>query len=472
MPGAPALLRVLICAWVLLSPAVASSQTIDFESVPSGSTTDGQPILIDYVVAGWGGVTFSTIDDPTPCEGVPACTQAPRIAKVGPPLTAFQGPLGSFPACTAGATQDDMPSAAAQPLTLCSFLEVRSPTSPAPTCALLVTYVNPSSTLQASGLVLDIDGGEEWTVTAYSGGTPVSGCASPNVGGPCVLEPGAGDGGATAFVIDPPGNQSLNQLIIDYTGSCQSNVGLGFDRFNANASDDFCADGTRIDFEALAHADTANSLHPSHLEDGFRVLPATTASLTTRGELQAIPPYSGSTAINGSNVGGTPIGLMKDSNVFFPEFPPTGALDFPFTAIRVRVTEFDGSVPPGTMVTFNGTKSDNSSVSQSFSLDGNPGPQDFVLAGFDGIKYLDWNSIHQIDDICVVPACGDGLDNDMDGVIDVADQDCDTTRGPSENIPDLIRLPTTSTSPLGFLLAIVAVTGAAAAGLRVRRSGS
>jgi len=78
LAGAPAL---LILALTAVAPV--QSQVIDFETLPSGDlTADEQEISDQYAAYGL----------PSPAEpGDRAADRSPRIAKAGPPRTAFNG---------------------------------------------------------------------------------------------------------------------------------------------------------------------------------------------------------------------------------------------------------------------------------------------------------------------------------------------------------------------------------------------
>lgn len=224
-------LRFAPLVLVLLAPSV-SAQLIDFETVPPATpTTDLQSISNQYAAPADGGVLFSLVN--SSCNN--SCSGSPIIAKVGPPRTAFQGPAGtSFAACGVGNTDNDMPNVADQGRTSCSFLTDDALIGPNP-CAMQVDYVNP--VLEASGILLDIDGAEQWTLTAFDGAIPVD---------TQVVNPPGGDGFASPWVLDPPGTQPFDRLVLDYTGGCNTNVGLAFDRFNTSSATDLPVLSTRM----------------------------------------------------------------------------------------------------------------------------------------------------------------------------------------------------------------------------------
>jgi hypothetical protein len=201
----------------------ASAQTIDFETLPGGaSTVDLRPISNEYEVA--FGVTFALVDPSDP--GTPI--GFPRIAKVGPPRTAFFG-------CDGG---EDNP-APGQNLGE-TFLTDDTTISSGP-IGLLISYSNPVE--QASGVIIDIDCAqfqtlcEQWTIIARDpdgtvldtvilnaplGPDPVD-CDSPG-------NPGPGNGKAFGWFFNLP-RQQIASILITYTGPTLS-VGLAFDNFS------------------------------------------------------------------------------------------------------------------------------------------------------------------------------------------------------------------------------------------------
>lgn len=161
---------------LLLFAATLDAQVIDFETLPGGSpTVDQQTISNEYASL---GVTFSLLD---PVTGVPI--GSPRIAKVGPPATAFEGCYDSdAPYTYLGLGQSF--------LTDGTVVDLEG--------NLRIDFTPPVA--QSSGVILDVDcrsnGGppcEQWTITAYdtadavvdsfvvTGSTgPINpGCASP-----------------------------------------------------------------------------------------------------------------------------------------------------------------------------------------------------------------------------------------------------------------------------------------------------
>jgi hypothetical protein len=136
--------------------AIAFGQIVDFETLPDGSKpTDGMIISSQYNVAPYW-VTFELIGG-SPSVG-------PRMAKVGPPITAFVGVSRTSTCVTGGPTSDDMP-ASSEPVG-CFFLTDDGNAFSGVTYGLKVAYTVPVR--QASGVLLDVDGEsqsayEEWT---------------------------------------------------------------------------------------------------------------------------------------------------------------------------------------------------------------------------------------------------------------------------------------------------------------------
>src|SRR6188474_1985611 len=115
------LLRLFLVSSAALLPCRLRAQVLDFETLPDGSpVVDGMLISNQYNAPPYS-VSFSLIGQP-PSVG-------PRIAQVGTPMTAFQGPEGTSP-CTTGSTRDDMPAPTAA--VGCFFLTDDGQTPPAP----------------------------------------------------------------------------------------------------------------------------------------------------------------------------------------------------------------------------------------------------------------------------------------------------------------------------------------------------
>lgn len=124
---------VMTLAIGCLAGAPASSQIIDFETLPGGGgTVDQQEIPAEYAIY---GVTFTLLSRET---GLPI--GSPRIAKAGPPLTAFYG-------CFDYDTPRPHLDLGESFLTDGTQLGVEGD--------LLIEYAMPVA--QASGIILDID---------------------------------------------------------------------------------------------------------------------------------------------------------------------------------------------------------------------------------------------------------------------------------------------------------------------------
>jgi hypothetical protein len=207
-------------ASLLALAGVAYPQILDFETLPDGSpTTDMQVISTEY--AGFPfGVTFEVVD---PVTG--QFLGYPRIAKVGPPRTAFQG--------CGGGSDNTVPNAGVCKSFLTDDDQVGSIGS------LRVLYGSPVA--GASGSLLDVDmpsGVEQWTVTASdSAGNMVDVVVvDPLPSAPCGGS--NGDGTAVTWSVSAPGGARVIQsLLFEYTGTHPlSLVGVAFDNFTPSES--------------------------------------------------------------------------------------------------------------------------------------------------------------------------------------------------------------------------------------------
>lgn len=208
-----------VVLFVGLIPSHLRAQVIDFETLPDGTpTTDEQTISDQYAAY---GVTFELLDRVTGEQ-----VGLPRIAKAGPPRTAFAGcydadlPLSGQSLGTAFLTDNTAIGVAGD---------------------LLIRYSPPVT--RTSGVILDIDcrtnGGppcEQWTATARdaSGKTLATVVLDGPPGDPnpeCEL-PNAGPGESLAFTwsFDLPG-QEIHSVLLRYTGEPED-VGLAFDNFS------------------------------------------------------------------------------------------------------------------------------------------------------------------------------------------------------------------------------------------------
>ncbi|MCA9322937.1 MAG: hypothetical protein KDB53_19510 [Planctomycetes bacterium] len=174
-----------------LTSSVIAQSFLDFEFVPGSTPADGLTISTQFQAT--IGVSF-ILEDGT----------FPQLARVGSPRTAFSG-FGGDDLVAPGVDVGQF------------FLTDDGVVSGAPS-ALLVNYVQP--VYGASGVILDIDFSEAWTVEAKD--------AAGNVLATEVL--GAmGNGSATPFSFDV-GAPLIAQIRIAFTGS-GSSIGLAFDNF-------------------------------------------------------------------------------------------------------------------------------------------------------------------------------------------------------------------------------------------------
>ena len=199
-------------ALLVLYSTISYSQTIDFEDE---SYSEGDKVAEQY----WEqdcGVQFYI--------GSEESGKRPVIAEVGGvSYSAFQGPNRSEPNCNVATTMVDMP--ATNQGVGCKFLTDDGQVRPNPE-PLIIVYRNAAT--KASGELLDIDGQEEWTITAYNGtsqvGTPIILKADPT-------DPTTGDGIATYWEFSSV-SMAFNRIEIQFTGNGNS-VGLAFDNFSA-----------------------------------------------------------------------------------------------------------------------------------------------------------------------------------------------------------------------------------------------
>lgn len=186
----------------MLTPVVFSGGSIDFESIPNSIPTEG--LTISGQFAGTWGVTFSLANGASPV-----------LAKVGAPQTAFQGfqALPDQPAPGSNAGQ---------------YFLTDDGVVAGPPADLIVCYATPVH--GASGILLDIDGNEAWTIEALDEhGTVVAELQlGPN---------NEVDGSATPWSFSSASHQ-IWSIRFAYTGSQSGGVGLAFDNFSP--SEPFC----------------------------------------------------------------------------------------------------------------------------------------------------------------------------------------------------------------------------------------
>ncbi len=175
---------------------LSMGQVIDFETFPDGTIpSDGQVISDQYEAV--FGITFS-LEDGT----------SPVIAKAGPPQTAFAG---------FGGPDMPRPDINAGQMFLTDDGNVGAPPSP-----LIIDYSSPVS--QASGIIIDIDFSEQWTIEAYDAkDVLITSIALGAIGN--------GTGSPWIFTLPEP---IIHRIRIRFTGSGGS-IGLAFDNFSPAA---------------------------------------------------------------------------------------------------------------------------------------------------------------------------------------------------------------------------------------------
>lgn len=213
-----------ICS-VFLLDSVTAAQAIDFETLPSGAPTmDNMQIDTQYEAK--YGVRFSLVDRMTG-----DLIGAPRIAKVGSPLTAFVS-------CQGDDTPDSGLGVGSSFLTDDGIL--------GNSADLLVEYITPVR--EASGVLLDVDARsstpgavEGWLIRAISTsgellesiqifapqGPDEPGCEGFN---------GEGDGSARGFSFSRI-NADIAKIQFTYIGNAKlGSVGLAFDNFSPSTA--------------------------------------------------------------------------------------------------------------------------------------------------------------------------------------------------------------------------------------------
>ncbi|MBG1265380.1 PEP-CTERM sorting domain-containing protein [Nostoc sp. WHI] len=145
---------------------------------------------------------------------------------------------------------------------------------------------------------------------------------------------------------------------------------------------------TVIDFQSLAQpGDGLSNQGFSYTEDGYTLTNIDQNEFVTfnTGESR----YLGSTALINNTVNGTTILTKNDGAIFDLISIDLGELNEPFNS---------------STVTFVGTKADNSTISNIFSLDGVKGLQTFNFTDFTNLVSTTWLQVapfHQFDNIVV-----------------------------------------------------------------------
>lgn len=202
----------LALAFALSSSRPASAQFVDFESIPGGAPSDGLAISAQFSET--HGITFSL-------EG----GGAPILASVGQPQTAFQG-------------YDSLPDQPAPGTNAGQFFLTDDGIVAGPPAPLLIDYATPVA--DVSGVLLDIDGDEGWTIEARD--------AAGSVVGVVILGPNSLlDGSASSWSFSLP-SPVIRRIRMAYSGTQSGGVGLAFDNFSPSSP----ACGVQLmDFESI-----------------------------------------------------------------------------------------------------------------------------------------------------------------------------------------------------------------------------
>ncbi|WP_445358038.1 hypothetical protein [Microbulbifer sp. ANSA005] len=197
------LLQMLPAFFSILSLSAVSfnsSAQIDFESIPNSSPVEGMAIGNQFEEQ--YGVRFSMSDGTLPV-----------LSEVGAPLTAFVGPN------SADDTPAENQSVGQFFLTDDNYLGLNAD--------LIIDYTYAVSA--ASGALLDIDGEEEWTITAYN--------IQGDLIGTIIINNkvvNTGDGLATAWSFEHD-EADIKQLRFSGTKPNQHYFGLAFDNFSPSS---------------------------------------------------------------------------------------------------------------------------------------------------------------------------------------------------------------------------------------------
>ena len=182
----------------------AFAEVIDFESIPGGSPSDGLTISTQFLST--HGVTFSRGDGGSPV-----------LAQVGAPRTAFQG-------------YNLLPDQPAPGTNVGQFFLTDDGVVSGPPSPLLIDYT--TVVAAAGGVIIDIDGQEEWTVEAFNDDGAIIGTV--------ILGPNNTlDGSATHWSFDF-GTPVIKKISLSYTGAQTSGVGLAFDNFTPSSPVPIC----------------------------------------------------------------------------------------------------------------------------------------------------------------------------------------------------------------------------------------
>ena len=189
---------------MLFAVTPAHAVLIDFESIPGGSPYEGLSISDQFLST--AGVSFSL-------EG----GGFPVLAEVGDPRTAF-GPsdtpaegqnIGSFFLTDTGSLSSDTPP------------------------AVIISYSTPTAI--ASGVLLDIDFNEGWTIEAYDSTGVLLDTITLNSG-----DPGTGNALAAPWIFEHPTNDISSIRLSGIRPGGAGLFGLGFDNFETGVIPEPC----------------------------------------------------------------------------------------------------------------------------------------------------------------------------------------------------------------------------------------
>jgi hypothetical protein len=200
------LLLVLLLTFLGGPAAPLAAQTseapIDFETIPGATAEEG--LVISDQFAATHGVTFQL-------EG----GGNPVLAEVGSPVSAFLGPPND--------TTPDTPAAGQN---IGQYFLTDDGTLNTSSSNLIILYDPP--TAAASGVILDIDSSETFTIEARNAADDVLQTITIEAG-----DPGTGDGMAARWSFD---RADADIFSLRFIGERPiGNFGLGFDTFNARS---------------------------------------------------------------------------------------------------------------------------------------------------------------------------------------------------------------------------------------------
>jgi len=218
----------LLIGGLLLFSLVQNSQaaTIDFELLPNGDIPTEGTVISDQFEAAYG-ITFSLTNG-----GSPVLVGGSTV------LTGGAAGLGSYRALGSGFfgpglfSPDTNPDTPAHNQPVGTFF-LTDDLQLGLSSDLVITYTNPVSA--ASGVILDIDNSEEWTITAYD--------SANNVVGVVILsfdQSDTGDGIATAWSFDHGDMNDIAKIVFHGERTDPGNYpselfGLAFDSFSSSS---------------------------------------------------------------------------------------------------------------------------------------------------------------------------------------------------------------------------------------------